>query len=59
MGDLGTNPELEFLDTEMADVSEFPVTGTNITVGRIILNTVKVKILETIWCAPSSVTKSL
>lgn len=34
--DLGMNPELEFVDTEVTEVSEYRVTGTNTIVGRII-----------------------
>lgn len=40
-GNLGMNPELEFVDAEVAEVSEYRVTGNDITVGRVSPSTVK------------------
>ena len=40
-GNLGMNPELAFLDAEVAEVSEYRVTGNDITVGRVSPSTVK------------------
>lgn len=35
------NPELAFLDAEVAEVSEYRVTGNDITVGRVSPSTLK------------------
>lgn len=35
------NPELAFVDAEVAEVSEYRVTGNDITVGRVSPSTVK------------------
>lgn len=40
-GNLGRKPEPEFVDAEVAEVSEYRVTGNDITVGRVSPSPVK------------------
>lgn len=40
-GNLGMKPEPEFVDVEVAEVSEYRVTGNDITVGRVSPSPVK------------------